>query len=105
MSVCRCLVQQGQISPEAQACLRADMAEFAQRHFGGVPDIQWTVVGKGDGFTDAQPSNSVIISMPATRALPPSEREPLLRALGDIWTAHTDLTGDEVVTVITDPPT
>lgn len=104
MGVCQCLVQEGQVSSEAEAALRSDMADFATRHFGAVPDFNWTVVGKGNGFTAAKPSNSVIVSMPADRSMPVSEREPLLRELGDIWIKHTGLSGDEVVTVITDPP-
>lgn len=104
MGLCRCLVQEGQISAEAEAALRSDMLAFSQKHFDIAPEFNWTVVGKGNGFTEAKPSNSVIISMPADRTMPVSEREPLLRELGDIWIKHTGLTGDEVVTVITDPP-
>jgi hypothetical protein len=103
MAICQCLVQEEQVSAEAEAALREDMTAFAQGHFGYKPAYNWTVVGAGNGFTEAKPSNSVIVSMPADRSMPVTEREPLLRELGDIWMKHTGLTGDEVVTVIRDP--
>lgn len=103
MSACMCVVQEGQISAQTEEALRSDMVAFASQHFGYVPQFNWIVVGKGNGFTAAQPSNSVIVSMPADRKLPLSEREPLLRELGDIWINRSGLTGNEVVTVITDP--
>ncbi|MEL7198481.1 MAG: hypothetical protein AAGL10_09215 [Pseudomonadota bacterium] len=104
MTACMCVVQEGQISAESEAALRGDMTVFANQHFGYPPQFNWVVVAKGNGFTAAKPSNSVIISMRADRSLPLSEREPLLPELGDIWINRTGLTGNEVVTVITDPP-
>ena len=100
---CICMVQEGQISAEQQASLRRDTADFAARHFGREPDFNWVCVDEGNGFTEAKPSNSVIVSMNADRSLAPSAREPLLRELCEIWERGAGLSPNEVVTVIRDP--
>ncbi len=100
---CTCMVQTGQISETQQAELRAETSAFAKRHFGMAPSIQWVEVPEDSGFTEAKPSTSVLVSMNADRALAPSEREPLLRELGDIWIEHANRGPNEVVTVISDP--
>ena len=103
MISCVCMVQEGQITPDQQAILRRDTADFAQRHFGGEPQFNWVTVGKGNGFTEAKPSNSVIVSMNADRSLAPSSREPLLRELCEIWERGAQLSPNAVVTGIRDP--
>ena len=100
---CICMVQEGQISPDQEAALRRDTAGFAARHFGSEPEFNWVIVDKGNGFTEAKPSNSVIVSMNADRSLAPSSREPLLRELCEIWERGAGLSPSEVVTVIRDP--
>jgi len=97
------MVQGGQISEAQQSRLRAQTSAFAEQHFGGKPSIQWVEVPEGSGFTEAKPSTSVLVSMNADRSLEPSEREPLLRELGDIWIEHAQRGPNEVVTVISDP--
>ena len=100
---CTCMVQEGQISLDQEAVLRRDTAGFASKHFGGEPEFHWVTIAKGDGFTEAKPSNSVIVSMNADRSLAPAMREPLLRELCEIWERGSGLSPDEVVTVISDP--
>lgn len=100
---CTCMIQEGQISPDQEAVLRRDTADFASRHFGSEPSQNWVVVAKGDGFTESKPSNSVIVSMNADRSLDLATREPLLRELCEIWERGSGLSPDEVVTVISDP--
>ena len=100
---CICMVQEGQITPDQEAALRRDTAGFASKHFGAEPEFNWVTVGKGNGFTEAKPSNSVIVSMNADRSLAPSSREPLLRELCEIWERGAGLSPNEVVTVIRDP--
>ncbi|MEM8725719.1 MAG: hypothetical protein AAGE86_09385 [Pseudomonadota bacterium] len=103
MTACICMVQEGQISSEQEALLRTETSDFAQRHFGSAADINWVSVPKGSGFTEGAPSTSVIVSITADRSLSPSQREPLLRELGEIWERQADRSPDEVVTVIRDP--
>ena len=100
---CICMVQDGQISTDQEITLLRDTADFASRHFGDAPEFNWVTVGQGNGFTEAKPSNSVIVSMNADRSLAPSSREPLLRELCEIWERGADLSPNEVVTVIRDP--
>lgn len=103
MTATMCLVQQGQISGAQEEKLRAETSAFAQAHFGAPADINWIVVPEGSGFTEGKPSTSVLVTMRSDRSLAPSEREPLLRELGDIWQQHAAKSPDEVVTVISDP--
>ena len=105
MTPCMCLVQEGQISGEQEATLRAGMTEFAQQAFGSEPAINWIEVAKGSGFTEAKPSTSVLVSMTADRPLAPSERTPLIQQLCDIWMAGSGRSANEVVAVIRDPDT
>lgn len=100
---CLCMVQEGQIAPDQETALRRETADFARRRFGDQPEFNWVTISKGNGFTEAKPSNSVIVSMTADRALAPSAREPLLRELCEIWERGAGLSPNEVVTVIRDP--
>ena len=103
MTATLCLVQQGQISAAQEESLRSQTSAFAERNFGAPAAINWIVVGEGDGYTEGKLSTSVIVSMASDRALSPSEREPLLRELGDIWQTHAGKSPDEVVSVISNP--
>ena len=103
MTATLCLVQQGQISVAQEEILRDATSAFARRNFGAPAAINWIEVGEGDGYTEGKLSTSVIVSMASDRSLAPSEREPLLRELGDIWQEHAGKSPDEVVTVISDP--
>ena len=100
---CMCLVQEGQIAADVQARLRDDMTAFARRAFDATPQFAWIEVAKGDGFTEAKPSNSIIVSMTAPRPLDQAQREPLIRELGDIWLESTGLSLNEVVAAVNDP--
>lgn len=103
MTQCTCMVQEGQISDEQEAILRAETSAFAERHFGSPGEINWVTVPEGSGYTAGTLSTSVIVSVRSDRSLPPSEREPLLRELEAIWATNASRTSDEVVSVITDP--
>ncbi len=103
MTQCTCMVQEGQISEEQEAILRAETSAFAERHFGSPGEINWVTVPEGSGYTAGTLSTSVIVSVRSDRSLPPSEREPLLRELESIWATNANRTSDEVVSVITDP--
>jgi len=98
-----CLVQQGQISDEQQAALREAMARLAREAFDDQIEIEWIEVAKGSGFTEAKPSTSVIVQMTAPRPLSPTQREPLIRELCEIWMRGSGLSANEVVAVIRDP--
>lgn len=103
MTACICMVQQGQISAVQEATLRERTSAFAETNFGSPAEINWVTVPEGSGYTEGKLSTSVIVGMTADRSLAPSEREPLLRELGQIWEEHAARGPDEVVTVIRDP--
>ncbi|MEM6476256.1 MAG: hypothetical protein AAF687_08835 [Pseudomonadota bacterium] len=103
MTMCTCMVQEGQISAEQEAALRSETSAFAQRHFGSPGEINWITVPKGNGYTAGELSTSVIVSVRSDRSLAPSDRIPLLHELEEIWRTHADRTPNEVVSVITDP--
>ena len=98
-----CIVQEGQISPEAEHGMKAQISAFTQRAFSETADIDWIVVARGNGFTSAAPSTSVIASLHANRALAQSERLALITELGYICAAQSGRTLDEVFISVRDP--
>ena len=98
-----CIVQEGQVSVDAEHGLKAQINAFARRSFAAPADIDWIVVPKGSGFTAAEPSTTVIASLHANRPVPDEERIALLKELGEICMSRTGLSADEVVTSIRDP--
>lgn len=103
MITCNCIVQDGQVSAETEAALRANLNVFAVRAFGEPADINWRAIPAGSGFTAAKPSTSSIISMTANRPVPQPERAALLKEMCELWVSETKRSLDEVVGVISDP--
>ena len=103
MIACNCIVQAGQISPETEATLRANLSALAERAFGEAAEINWRAIPARSGFTAAKPSTSSIISMAANRAVPQAERADLLKEMCELWVRETHRSLDEVVGVISDP--
>ena len=98
-----CIVQEGQISVDAEHGLKAQIGAFTRRSFAAPADIDWIVVPKGSGFTAGEPSTTVIASLHANRPLPQHERIALLKEVGDICMAQTGRSANEVVTSIRNP--
>ena len=98
-----CIVQEGQVSVEAEHWLKAQISAFTRRSFAAPADIDWIVVPKGSGFTAAEPSTTVIASLHANRPVPDVERIALLKELGEMCMSRTGLSANEVVTSIRDP--
>lgn len=98
-----CIVQEGQVSVDAELGLKAQISAFTHRSFATPADIDWIVVPKGSGFTAAEPSTTVIASLHANRPVPDEERITLLKELGEICMSETGLSANEVVTSIRNP--
>lgn len=97
-----CVVQEGQISTDAECALKLEISEFVARAFNALADIDWIEVPKGSGFTAAEPSTTIIASLQANRPLEQAERVSLLRELSGICIKRTGRSSNEVVTAIRD---
>ena len=97
------LVQQGQIDDDAKSAMLCDLEAFSESHFGEPASVDWMVIPKGAGFTGAEQSTSVIVSLQANRELNESERRPLIEALYRLSRDHTHRTPHEVVVAIRNP--
>lgn len=97
-----CIVQEGQISTEAQHALMFEIGALTQRAFDAPADIDWIEVPTGSGFTAGRPSTTIVASLQANRTLHQSERACLLKQFTGICMSQTGRTADEVVTSIRD---
>lgn len=95
-----CIIQEGQVSPEAEKGLKAQISSFTQRAFAVSADIDWVVVPIGCGFTAAEPSRAVNAALHPNRPLKQAERLTLLEELRDICITHTGRSVNEVMTSI-----
>ncbi|MEL8054778.1 MAG: hypothetical protein AAGK66_01370 [Pseudomonadota bacterium] len=100
---CIGFIQDGQISDDKQARLKADLNAFTHREFEGEAEFQWISVGRGNGFTKAEPSTSSILSIRPDQAVEQARRVTLLKEVCDIWMSHTGCSLDEIVAAIADP--
>ena len=98
-----CVVQEAQFSPEAETSLKTAIADFTFQAFEQKADINWITVAKGNGFTAAKPSTTMVVSMHSTNKLVQEERVSLLKTLCKICGNTTGLSPNEVVASIRDP--
>ena len=98
-----CIVQEGQVSSEAEIGMKTEISKFTQTAFSAPADIDWILVPEGSGFTAAEPSTTVIASLHTNRPLREVERISMLRELGEICMAQTGRSANEVVTSIRNP--
>lgn len=98
-----CIVQQNQISEGIVEALQADINHFTLRAFNEQAQINWISIPEGDGFTAAEPSKTIIISLHANEALTTDKRITLLNQLCDLAQHHTGLSANEIVTSVRDP--
>jgi hypothetical protein len=98
-----CVVQEGQLAPQVERVLKAEVKDFIQRAFASRADIDWIVVPKDCGFTAARPSTAVIVSLCANKPLDPTERISLLKELSEICMRNAERSADEILTSIRDP--
>lgn len=98
-----CLVQEGQIAAPLSEDLKSSMQQVAADSFGATPDVAWVEVKEGNGFTEAMPSTTSIVSMQATRALQQDERIAVMEAICDAWMSRTGCSINEIVAAVSDP--
>ncbi|MGD1933363.1 MAG: hypothetical protein ACFB0Z_02455 [Candidatus Phaeomarinobacter sp.] len=103
MIPCTCFIQEGQRADQIQETLKEKLDAFSQRAFNAPAQQMWITVSGGNGFTEAKPSTSSIVSFQSDVPLEQDKRADLLRELCSIWTAETDCSLDEIVATINDP--
>ncbi len=102
MTVCGCMIQEGQI-PEAQLeQLEAGLSDIASRFFGNPAEVAWTTVAAGDGWTSGKPSSSSLVVMYVPPGLDQEVRTELLTSICDLWTNTTGCSIGEIVATARD---
>lgn len=103
MIPCICFFQDGQIDGARRAALTAQLDAFSRRAFDAPANQTWIAVPPGNGFTEAKPSTSSIVTFQADTALDQPTRIRLLERICDIWMAETGCSLNEIVATVTDP--
>lgn len=103
MTTCRCLVQEGQISPEQRANLEAKLRDFSATKLGSPAEVSWREIARGSGYTATKPSTTSVVVLTADAALDQPARVELLHELVGFWTNGSGCSVDEITAVIGDP--
>ena len=98
-----CLVQEGGIDPSVGAALQADLSNLVRQVFGDKGELAWIEVKKGNGFTQAMPSTSSLVSIQANRPLAHDERVSIMKSICDFWMKRTGCSINEIVAAVNDP--
>ncbi len=98
-----CFAQAGQLPADTTTQLDADLEAFAHEAFDAAASIHWIVVPEGGGFTAAEPSNTVVVSVRANRPLERAERTVLLGELSELCSGRTGKAPGEFVLSLLDP--
>lgn len=102
MTTCRCLVQEGQISPEQRTDLETRLRDFSAK-LGSPADVRWGEIANGSGYTATKPSTTSVVVLTADTAIEQPARVALLHELVDFWTKGSGCSVDEITAVIGDP--
>lgn len=102
MTTCRCLVQEGQISPEQRAGLETKLRDFLAK-LGSPAEVRWGEILSGSGYTATKPSTTSVVVLTADAPLEQPARVKLLHELVDFWTKGSGCSVDEITAVIGDP--
>ncbi len=103
MIPCTCFVQEGQKADQVQSTLKEKLDAFSQRAFNAPAHQTWITIGKGNGFTEAKPSTSSIISFNPDAPVDQETRVELLGEICAIWMEETGCSLNEVVATINNP--
>ncbi len=98
-----CFAQAGQLPSDTTERLDTDLDAFARRAFDQPATIRWVVVPDGGGFTAAEPSTTVVVSIRANRPLEQHERANLLVQLSEVCSTRTGKAPGELVLSLLDP--
>lgn len=102
MTLCGCMVQEGQV-PESQVqILEQGLGEISSRFFGTPVEVAWTSVASGNGWTGGRPSSTSLVVMYVPPNLDQEVRISILKAICDLWTDTTGCSISEIVATARD---
>jgi hypothetical protein len=103
MTICICLIQEGQISDSVRTKLERGISAVSQTYnISNEVNFAWVAIPKGDGWTAGKPSTSSVVTLHA----PPLEqatREKILSELCEVWTRESGCHINEIVFSVMSP--
>ncbi len=101
MTICYCLIQEGQLSPEDMSRLERGINNVVEKHLHSDVNQSWHVIPEGNGWNAGEPSTTSLVLV-ATPDIEQDARADLLGAVRDLWTEVTGCSVDEIM--ISAPP-
>lgn len=98
-----CLVQEGNIERSVVENLKVELTQLTQSALAGEPAISWIEVKRGNGFTEAKPSTSSLVSIQSNRVLSQKERISMMEKICNFWMAETYCSINDIVATVSDP--
>ena len=102
MTLCGCMVQDGQVSDSQKQVLEQGLGAISARFFGTPAETAWTTVASGNGWTGGQPSSTSLVVMYVPRGIDQEMRTSILEAICDLWTETTGCSISEIVATARD---
>ena len=102
MTLCACMIQEGQIPEHQIGPLEEGLSEISSRYFAVPAETLWTAVDAGNGWTAGEPSTTSLVIMYVPAGIQQDERTSLLRSICDLWAAVTGCSMNEIVATARD---
>ncbi len=98
--LCRCFLQEGQISEAIVKALAIGIRKLVSDHgLGDKLNESWIVVPEGCGWSAGEPSRCSVVSL-VTPEIDQTKRVAILTALCDLWMDKTGCAADEVLATV-----
>ena len=95
-----CTIQEGIVPHEIRPTLASELARISTSFVGGNPDdvsVNWIEIPHGFGFRGGRISTTSAVRGEIPPGLQQETRVELMRAIQDMWMAHTGCTTEELV--------
>ena len=102
MTLCGCMIQEGQIPDHQIQPLEDGLSEISSSYFGEPSETLWTTVDAGNGWTAGEPSSTSLVIMYVPPGLEQAVRARLLASICDLWTEVTGCSMNEIVATARD---
>ena len=97
MTLCGCMVQEGNIAESQVQLLENGLGEISRQFFRTAAEVTWTTVAAGNGWTAGVPSSTSLVVMYVPQGLDQKRRTTVLKAICDLWTDTTGCSISEIV--------